>query len=217
MKTSANLLSVALAIALISGTFLFAKDNSIAYKTKKSLSKSFQDSSEAEKHLQALTKLGCKVSRQQAEGAVVVQYECPKWQSISVSTEKLAHQWETWLKEAGFEIVHGHSENHAHSEKEDHGHGKGHEHGKTPEELQYRLAQKVTLHPEEDNQYQELIAILKGLGCAVDIDSHDGHTDIIVQCNSWMHAEFSSHQSAQDWEKWLKGFGFEVRHAHEHH
>jgi hypothetical protein len=223
MKIMINFLSIALAILFIGGSLLFAKDTSVAYKTKKVHSKSFQDSGEAEQLVRALTKLRCKVDRQQTGDSIVVQYECPRWQSISVSTQKIAHQWEKWLRDAGFEIVHGHSEeheeHHEHAEKGDHNHShdKNTGHGKEAENIQYRLVKKVTLHPEEEGQYQELIAILKGLGCTIDIDNHDGHTDLVVQCKSWKHAEFSSHQSAQEWEKWLKGFGFEVKHSHEHH
>ena len=228
MRMLANLLSIATAALFLGSSFLLAKDVSVAYKTKKTVTQSFRETAEAEKHLQALKKLGCKVSSQQAEDSIVIQYECPKWRVVSVSSEKLAHQWEKWLRRAGFDIVHGHSEDHedshehhAHSERERDAPQKGHshddQHAHEQEELQYRLPRQVTLHPEQEGAYQELIAILKGLGCTLDIDSHDGHTDIIVQCRSWRHAEFSSHQSAQEWEKWLKGFGFEVKHSHDHH
>ena len=219
MKVMANFLSIAIATVFIGGSLLLVKDTSVAYKTKKVHSKSFQDSGEAEKLIRALTTLRCKVSRQQTGDSIVVQYECPQWQSISVSTQKIAHQWEEWLREAGFEIVHGHNEErggyHEHAEKSGQNDDENAESGKTPEEIQYQLARKVTLHPEEGKD-QELIAILKGLGCTIDIDSHDGHTDLVVQCKSWKHAEFSSHQSAQQWDKWLKGFGFDVKHSHEH-
>lgn len=224
MKLFTDLLSVTIAVAFIGGSLLFAKDMSVAYRTPKSLSKSFRESSEAEKYMQTLTKLGCKVNRQQDGRAFVVHYDCPKWRSVSVSTEKNAHEWEKWLRDSGFKTLHGHGENHegehghrAHAEKDNHDHGKGHAHGKDVEELQYRLSRQVTLHPEKEQQYQELIAILKGLGCTIDIDSHDGHTDILVQCRSWKHVELPSHQTAQVWEKWLKDFGFEIKHSHDHH
>ncbi len=221
MRLTVNLLSICLAIVFVGGSLLFAKETSVAYKTKKVRSQSFQDSAEAEKLIRALRKLRCEVTREQRGDSVVVQYECPRWQSISVTTQKIAHQWEKWLREAGFEIVHGHSEehegHHGHAGKEDHDHGAGSGHGESSEKVRYRLIKEITLHPEEEGQYQELIAILKGLGCRIDIDSHDGHTDLFVQCKSWKYAEFSSHESAQRWEKWLKGFGFEVEHSDGHH
>lgn len=182
---------------------------SIAYRLSDWKTLEYDDPGKAGQHLQAVKKLGCEARQESHDGHVDVTYRSPRWQVLEVETDQLAHQWEKWLKGAGFETIHGHpkdGDGHDHS---------GHSHGPDgAEEVAYRLANWKTVHAEEQTRNAETVALLKGLGCEVKADQHDGHSDVTFRCPQWMHLELASHEAAQGWEGWLKQNGFEVRHSH---
>jgi hypothetical protein len=72
----------------------------------------------------------------------------------------------------------------------------------------------MTFHPGRSEDAEELVAIVKGLGCDVRESQHAGHRDISISCPDWMHAEFESHEAAEAWQQWLASNGFEVQHSH---
>jgi len=197
---------------------------SIAYRLADWKEMHFDDPGKADQHLAAVRKLGCEARLDSHGGHTDVIYRSAKWQSVEVATDELAHQWEAWLKGSGFETVHGHAEDHSGHDHggagheghdhADHDHA-GHDHGPgEAEEVAYRLTEWRTEHFEDKNQLPEFVALMKGLGCEVRTDEHDGHADISIRCRQWKHVEFSSHKKATGWEGWLSKTGFEVRHEH---
>lgn len=207
-----------------------AEDSTLAYRLADGKTMHLDDAKKASDHLATVKKLGCEVSEGDHEGHGDIIYRCLKWKALTVADDKLAHQWEGWLKGAGFETLHGHAaddhdehtadhEHHAEEAKEqaeEHGHEHGHEAGKH-EEVVYRLPGWVTLHPQTVDEAQELIAIAKGLGCEVREDRHEGeqHGDVSIRCAEWTHVELPTHETAETWQTWMANIGFETRHEDE--
>ena len=80
----------------------------IAYRLTKTMEMHFDDTRKAEKHLAAVKKLGCEARMDSHGGHTDVLYRSAKWKVMEVANDKLAHQWEDWLKKAGFEARHEH-------------------------------------------------------------------------------------------------------------
>ena len=199
-------------VFILAGTSLSALSHaaeSIAYRLPKWKTLHFDDSTKASQHLAAVKKLGCEAKKDNHGGHIDVSYRTSKWQSLEVANDKLAHQWEAWLKGAGFETLHGHSHSHAGNNHAGHNHGPH-----TVEKLAYRMANWKTLHLKSDAQAEEFLALMKGFGCEVATEAHSGHVDTRVRCREWKEIEFPSHRVAQSWQSWLAKYGFEVKHSH---
>ena len=208
-------------LAVAALTSVSEAGEAIAYRLTKTKEMHFDDARKAEQHLAAVKKLGCEVRTKNHRGHTDVLYRAAKWNVMEVANDKLAHQWEDWLKKAGFETVHGHAADHgtghnAHSGHDHAGHNhKGHNHGPgKAEEVSYVLPNWKTIHSRDSAQMSELVALMKGLGCEVRTKKHDGHTDVSVRCPKWKHVEVASHQAAAGWQNWLRKNGFETRHEH---
>lgn len=52
--------------------------------------------------------LGCEVTQESHGDHFDVSYRCVKWRSVQFKSHKTAHDWERWLKAAGFEARHEH-------------------------------------------------------------------------------------------------------------
>ena len=128
-----------------------------------------------------------------------------------MASDELAHQWEDWLKGAGFETLHGHAEEHEGGEGHEHEHGHDHAEGEH-EEVTYQLANWVTLNPQQPGDADELVAIAKGLGCEVQEARQPSGISISIRCMSPKHIECPSHEVAQFWQQWLTKTGFEAKH-----
>jgi len=219
-----NTIVCCLALAAVVNTSEAAE--SIAYRLSETKEIHFDDPRKAEQHLAAVKKLGCEARLDSHNGHTDVAYRSMRWQSMEVANDELAHQWEDWLKKAGFETVHGHSADHGsgHSAHDGHDHSghdhaghshAGHNHGPgEAEEVAYQLSRWKTIHVEDERQLPELVALMKGLGCEVRSEKHGGHADLTVRCPTWKHVEFDSHRVAARWEEWLKKNGFATRHEH---
>jgi hypothetical protein len=81
------------------------------------------------------------------------------------------------------------------------------------EVVQYRLAKWKTTHAA-GGQAEKLVKTLKTLRCEVKVGSHGGHTDVQYRCAKWQALALKSHESAHQWESWLKKYGFETKHEH---
>lgn len=185
---------------------------SIAYRLPEWHEQHFEDPAKAELHLQTVKNLKCEAKKVDDAGHEDIVYLAPKWQSLELATDELAHQWADWLQVAGFEMVHGHSaehEDHKHGEHGDQDHAKG-----EMEEVTYRLPEWKTTHFEESNRFNEYVALMKGFGCELRTEDHEGHGDMNVRCQKWKHIELATHTQAVVWEEWLKKAGFEVQHSH---
>ena len=204
---------------------------SIAYRLSEWKQTHFNDVGEAEQHLASVKKLGCEAKIDSHAGHSDVVYRASRWNSMEVATDKLAHEWENWLKSAGFETIHGHVADRVAARSQDDGHDQsphghsthdnsrvshaGHNHGPgEAEEVAYQLPQWKAIHVEDERQLPEIVALLQGFGCEVRSENHGGHTDLKVRCATWKHIEFDSHKTASTWEAWLKRQGFVTRHVH---
>ena len=68
----------------------------------------FDDEKVATEQAATLEKIGCEVKQHKHGDHFDVSYRCTKWRSIAFKTHKEAHEWEHWLKKAGFETQHEH-------------------------------------------------------------------------------------------------------------
>lgn len=190
----------------------------VAYRLADQKTLHFDDARKAAEHVEAVKKLGCEVVPNDHDGHNDVTYRCPKWKSLTLASDDLAHQWEEWLDAAGFETLHGHSEE-EHAEHEsahaaEHGPEDG-EHHEEHEEVEFRLLTWQTLPAQEGIDSAELLAIVKALGCEVQESQSGG--PISVRCPAWKHLELHSHEAAESWEKWLSKSGFETKHEDADH
>ena len=179
---------------------------SIAYRLVDGKTMHFDDPQKHAAHTEQVQKLGCEVSQGEHEGHGDVTYRCPKWKVLTVANDELVHQWEEWLKGAGFETLHGHAEEHGGEQA--HAHDHAHE-GAAHEEVTYRLANWVTVNTQQEGDAEELVAIAKGLGCEVEQAEQGG---IAIRCVQKMHVELPSHEAAEFWQRWLTETGFEAQH-----
>lgn len=184
----------------------------IAYRLVQPKTMHFEDAQKYAAHSEQVRKLGCEVSQGEHAGHGDVTYSCPKWKALTVANDDLAHQWEEWFEGAGFETLHGHAEEHeGHDDADDHGHE--HAHGEVEhEEVTYRLANWLTLKPQQPGEADELVAIAKGLGCEVQESRQPTAIVISIRCADQKHIECPSHEAAQFWQQWLTETGFEAQH-----
>ena len=218
--------TVACCLAALVLTSVSQAGEAIAYRLSKTKEMHFDNGRKAAQHLAAVRKLGCKARMDSHGGHTDVIYRSPRWQVLEVDNDKLAHQWENWLKKAGFETVHGHAADHgtrrdAHGSRDHSGHDHaghshtGHNHGPgIAEEVSYVLPNWKTIHSRDVAQMSELVALMKGLGCEVRTVDHGGHRDVSIRCLKRKHIEVASHRAAVGWQRWLQNKGFETRHKH---
>lgn len=184
----------------------------IAYRLVQPKTMHFEDAQKYAAHSEQVQKLGCEVSRGEHAGHGDVTYSCPKWKALTVANDELAHQWEDWLKGAGFETLHGHADEHE-GHEDAHAQDHGHEHGEGEhEEVTYQLANWITLNPQQPGEADELIAIAKGLGCEVQESRQPAAINVSIRCATQRHIECPSHETAQFWQQWLTKTGFEAQH-----
>jgi hypothetical protein len=188
-----------------------ATESTIAFRLTEPKTVHFDDAQKLSAHLGQVQKLGCEVTQGEHAGHGDVTYRCPKWSALTVASDELAHQWEEWLEGAGFETLHGHSEEHAGDH--DHAHEHGHEHGDEAEEVTYMLADWVTLKPNNPSEAGELVAIAKALGCEVKEARGPVAIEVSLRCVDQKHIDCSSHEAAEFWQQWLSKTGFKADHA----
>lgn len=183
----------------------------IAYRLVEPKTMHFEDPQKYAAHAEQVQKLGCEVAKNEHAGHGDLTYRCPKWKALTVANDELAHQWEEWFESSGFETLHGHAEDHEAGHEDAHAHE--HEHGEGEhEEVTYRLANWVTLNPQQPIDADELVAIAKGLGCEVQESRQPGALSISIRCTDQKHIECPSHEAAQFWQQWLTKTGFEAQH-----
>ena len=161
----------------------------------------FEDAQKAAQHFQAIQKLGCEVKQTSHAGHVDIVYRCVDWKEMKVANHKLADQWSGWLKGSGFDIHHAHID-------------EAFQHGE--ETVQLRLIDWKTTHltGEEIKEAKSFTASLENIGCAVKSHAHGDHADVTYRCPTWTTVHVADHAAAEQWQAWLKGHGFETKHAH---
>ena len=219
---------LALGLSLSAAEPEVAKPATVAYRVTKPKTIHFDAPAKARTFVEAVKKLGCQARIEDHGDHLDVSFNLAMWKSITLTTEESAHRWEDWMKRNGFETIHAHGENDSHSGHNHggdggagaggaagHSHDDGHDHSHVSAEvLTYSVSRWQTLHARNPGEEDQLVAILKGLGCDVRTDAHEEHSDIVFQCPQPKHLELPSHRVASDWEKWLQQKGFRTEHAH---
>lgn len=178
----------------------------VAFRMEKWSSKHVHDAAQANTHAETLRKLGCEVSTATHNGHTDVNCRTVFWKSLSLDSHEQAHQWISWLQQAGFETIHGHA-----AGQQTHGAAPS---GTHRELVQFRMAEWRSQHVESDTELSQLVALYRGLGCQVETHQHAGHTDVKARCPEWMEVEMPSHPAADSWQKFLGDMGFETKHEH---
>ncbi len=161
----------------------------------------FDDAQKAAQHFQAIKDLGCEVKQSQHDGHTDIVYRCATWKEMKVANHKLAEQWNGWLQGSGFDTHHAHVD-------------EAFLHG--DESVQLRLVNWQTAHLTGPlmKDSKSFAKSLEDLGCAVKNESHGDHADISYRCPMWVTIHVPDHAAADEWQGWLKGHGFETKHAH---
>ncbi|MEZ6124887.1 MAG: hypothetical protein R3C49_17200 [Planctomycetaceae bacterium] len=201
---------------------------SVAYRLKDAKTLHFQDTAKAQLHLETVKKLGCEGQLDSHGDHTDVVYRLATWKVLTLNSETTAHQWEDWMKRAGFETLHAHAEGqdhaghnhgagndshagHQHGLADGHFVGDGHDHGSpVTEVVSYNAPDWIRTQPRSRQEADEMTAILKGMGC----DVRTGESEIAFRCFQPMHLEFPSHQVAAGWQDWMTRTGFQTQHRH---
>ena len=185
-----------------------AKKLTLAFRLEDWYAKHFPTAQAAAEHVKVLKQLGCEVKTVQHNGHTDVQARTTLWKALALDTDDQVHQWQNWLRAAGFDTLHGYKSG---DESHKHEHQEGEPH---LEIVKYRLPATKSIHahkPQDESQFQILFG---SLGCTYTVQKHGNHADLQVSCPEWMEVELVSHDAAHAWQEFLKQNGFETEHAH---
>jgi hypothetical protein len=200
-KSKLNISAFTIAATLLCGTAVHANETgqeTIAFRMTDWKASHFNSSQEAQRHVDTLKQIGCEVAVEQHAGHVDVRARTGGWKSVTLSSCELCDQWEAFLKQAGFETLHGHS------------------HTPTPGAIavRFQLANWQSQHFNNDAQAAESATLFKALGCEVQQANHSGHMDLNVRCETARTLVCDSHDQAHALQNWLNQSGFQTQHAH---
>ena len=68
----------------------------------------FHDLQKAEQRYKTLRSLGCEVQKYAHNGHTDLKYRQVKWKSLAFDSHDVAHKWQHWLIQMGFETHHEH-------------------------------------------------------------------------------------------------------------
>jgi hypothetical protein len=156
-----------------------------------------EDMTQVETAAATLKRIGCEVTQSQHEGHIDLRFRCVAWKTMSLETEQQVNQWSKWLIDNGLNTV-----------------VRNPPANTTMPTVSYHLPQPVSAHLHDPVEAQQVIEILKMLGCEVQSFDHDGHLDINVQCGEWLTLGVATEEVAHEWQAWLKSNGFETQHTH---
>lgn len=159
----------------------------------------FEDTAKARQHVEVVKKLGCEVKQGSHAGHIDVSYRCADWKSLAVKNHDLSEQWAGWLKAAGFDVSHGHT---------DPAFAEG------AEVVEFRKVQWKQLHGTGSPGEGQMIDQLKNIGCEVVVENHGNHSDVRFRAPVWRDIHVADHATAEQWTAWLRQRGFETRHKH---
>ena len=86
----------------------FADQFVVEYRTSSWVTKHFDESQVAQKHYDTVRQLRCEAVMEEHGNHLDVRYRCPDWKALTTKTDAGAHNWQHWLKAAGFETKHEH-------------------------------------------------------------------------------------------------------------
>jgi hypothetical protein len=201
LKTISMIAAIVVAAIASGPSFSLADDGgqeTLAFRMTDWKASHFDSSQDAQRHLEMLKQIGCEVAAEQHSGHIDVRARTGGWKSITLSSCALCDQWESWLKTAGFETLHGHS------------------HAPAPGAVavQFQLPTWKTQHFTNQTQAAEAALWFKALGCEVQQGQHAGHIDLNVRCATARTLVCDSHDQAHELQNWLNQNGFQTQHTH---
>lgn len=197
--------SSVLPLAAVAQTASTSKKVYVAFRMQNWKAKHIHDEAKAKKFEDTLKMLGCEVKNAKHNGHIDVSCRTIFWKTLALDSHDLAHQWVTWFKAAGFDIIHGHVVGtHKHATVN----------GKHPEIVQYRLADWSNEKVANSAELNQLLALYQGLGIEVENLSSDLSHEVRKRCPKWMEIELPTHDAAHKWQTFLNDAGFETKHEH---
>jgi len=82
------------------------------------------------------------------------------------------------------------------------------------ESIAYRLPEWKEMHFDDARKAEQHLAAVKKLGCETQLNSHNGHTDVVYRAVRWQSMEVANDKLAHQWQDWMNSSGFETLHGH---
>lgn len=79
----------------------------------------------------------------------------------------------------------------------------------SPKRIGFRLPEWKSLHVHDADQLAQLTATFEKLGCEVQQNAHNGHTDLSFRCANWQSLTLENYDQVQQWKSWLDQHSFE--------
>lgn len=112
---SANPFILALAIVCVaaSGQFIIseaqaAEKITVSYRLANWKTVEINDAQQATKLYATVKQLGCEAQRANHGNHTDISYRCANWRTMEFPSHDAAHNWQRWLRAAGFEAKHAH-------------------------------------------------------------------------------------------------------------
>lgn len=80
----------------------------VDFQMTSSRSAHLHDPAKAQSFIEMLKMLGCQVETNDHNGHIDAVYSCPNWTTIGLPTDQIAHNWQAWLNNNGFQTRHTH-------------------------------------------------------------------------------------------------------------
>lgn len=177
----------------------------VAFRVQNWKAKHMHDAAKVEKYISTLKTLGCEVKTNAHNGHTDVSYRTVFWKTLALNSHDQAHEWIKWFHSVGFDTIHGHLVG-KHQTKA--------AAGQHLEVVQYRLADWNAESLQDSAELNQLLALYRGMGIEVKVDTEAGRHDVSKRCPEWMEIELPSHDAANKWQDFLTDAGFETKHVH---
>ncbi|QDV66414.1 hypothetical protein Poly24_01000 [Rosistilla carotiformis] len=84
----------------------------------------------------------------------------------------------------------------------------------TKEVVKYQLLEWKNKHTRNNDDAEKLIKAFKTLKVEMEVSDHGNHKDVKYRCPKWKQLTVKDHDTAHQWEAWLKKLGFKTIHEH---
>ncbi|QDS91105.1 hypothetical protein EC9_53250 [Rosistilla ulvae] len=84
----------------------------------------------------------------------------------------------------------------------------------TKEVVKYQLLEWKNKHTKNNEDAEKLIKTFKMLKVETEVSDHGNHKDVKYRCPKWKQLTVKDHDTAHQWEAWLKKLGFKTIHEH---
>lgn len=82
------------------------------------------------------------------------------------------------------------------------------------EVVKYHLADWKNIHTKNNEEAEKLVKTFKTLKVETKVSDHGNHKDVKYRCPKWKQLTVKDHDTAHQWETWLKKLGFKTIHKH---